>query len=56
MRTYGKKVYINNRKPRMREVLREEKEYIIIGILIGIMIGYFMGLITPDLKLMLYGF
>ena len=56
MRTYGKKVYIGNRKPKMREVLREEQEYIIIGICIGIMIGYFMGLITPDLKLMLYGF
>ena len=30
--------------------------YILIGIAIGIMIGYFIGLITPDLELMLYGF
>ena len=40
----------------MREVVRDEHHYIIIGIIIGIMIGYFIGLITPDLELMLYGF
>ena len=40
----------------MREVVREEHHYIIIGIIIGIVIGYFIGLVTPDLELMLYGF
>ena len=40
----------------MREVIRDGHHYIIIGICIGIMIGYFIGLITPDLELMLYGF
>jgi len=30
--------------------------YILIGMGLGIMIGYFIGLITPDLELMLYGF
>tara|TARA_Y100001972_G_C7609517_1_gene305530 strand:- start:840 stop:962 length:123 start_codon:yes stop_codon:yes gene_type:complete len=40
----------------MREVVRDEHHYIIIGIIIGIVIGYFIGLVTPDLELMLYGF
>ena len=40
----------------MREVIRDEHHYIIIGIIIGIVIGYFIGLVTPDLELMLYGF
>ena len=40
----------------MREVVRDEHHYIIIGIIIGIVMGYFIGLVTPDLELMLYGF
>ena len=37
-------------------IKRRKDHYIIIGMVLGIMIGYFIGLITPDLELMLYGF
>jgi len=41
----------------IRNLSNEEKiSYILIGMGLGIMIGYFIGLITPDLELMLYGF
>ena len=30
--------------------------YILIGIFIGMMVGYFIGLITPDIHMALYGF
>lgn len=53
MRTYGKKIYIGNRIPRVRRVVNNEEqiEYIIIGIFIGMMIGYIIGLVTPSIGL-----
>ena len=54
MKSYGSKV--RRIEPKPRRVLNNEVDYIIIGIFIGMMIGYFIGLVTPNIMLSLYGF
>jgi len=56
MKSYGSKV--RRIEPKPRKVLNDEEKinYIIIGIFIGMMIGYFIGLVTPNIMLSLYGF